>query len=131
MRKYTLKDEFGLIDLLAPIIIVLIFFVFNNIIESIIYASLMGIVFLWGFIMSIIRYYRLTHYGTMLLQSDCVITHTETKGEIQIIVKYQYNGENKDVKMYKKNRKYEHLVGQNKIDMIIDLNKPQYFHIFM
>lgn len=131
MRKYTLKDEFGLIDLLAPIIIVLIFFVFDNIIESIIYASLMGIVFLWGFIMSIIRYYRLTRYGTLLLQSDCVITHTETKGEIQIIVKYQYNGENREIKMYRKNRKYEHLVGQNKIDVIIDLNKPKYFHIFI
>lgn len=131
MRKYTLKDEFGLIDLLAPIIIVLIFFVFDNIIESIIYASLMGIVFLWGFIMSITRYYRLTRYGTLLVQSDCVITHTETKGEIQIIVKYQYNGENREIKMYRKNRKYEHLVEQNKIDVIIDLNKPQYFHIFI
>ena len=81
--------------------------------------------------MSTIRYYRLTHYGTMLLQCDCVITHTETKGEIQIIVKYQYNGENREIKMYRKNRKYEHLVGQNKIDVIIDFNKPKYFHIFI
>lgn len=131
MRKYTFKDEFSLLHLLIPLIIILTFFIFDDIVESIIYATLLGVVFLWGIIMSIIRYYRLTHYGTMLSQCDCIITHTETKGEIQIIVKYQHNDENKEVKMYKKNRKYEHLVGQNKIDMIIDLNKPQYFHIFM
>ena len=131
MRKYTLKDEFSLTSLLLPLIIVLTFVIFDDIVESIIYAVLLGVVFLWGIVMSIIRYYRLTHYGTMLLQCDCVITPTETKGEIQIIVKYQYNGENREIKMYRKNRKYEHLVGQNKIDMIIDLNKPKYFHIFI
>lgn len=131
MRKYTFKDELNLGYLLMPLIIILTFFIFDDIVESIIYATLLGVVFLWGIVMSIIRYYRLTHYGTMLSQCDCIITHTETKGEIQIIVKYQHNDENKEVKMYKKNRKYEHLVGQNKIDMIIDLNKPQYFHIFM
>ena len=131
MRKYTLKDEFSLASLLLPLIIVLTFVIFDDIVESIIYAVLLGVVFLWGIVMSIIRYYRLTHYGTMLLQCDCVITPTETKGEIQIIVKYQYNGENREIKMYRKNRKYEHLVGQNKIDMIIDLNKPKYFHIFI
>ena len=131
MRKYKLKDEFSLASLLLPLIILLTFVIYDDIVESIIYVVFLGVVFLWGIVMSIIRYYRLTHYGTMLLQCDCVITHTETKGEIQIIVKYQYNGENREIKMYRKNRKYEHLVGQNKIDVIIDLNKPKYFHIFI